>query len=704
MALTPHNKTIAKILFLNYFISKKIKFIKRPINIISVLRDICFKWDIFLKINKLLLILDTPLVDLNEYFSFEKSDFGLQFENLYSLDKLPYVLNPYAHFGQPLIWPRGYPPTFIQQKNNSFKYICGKRKVSFVQQGLVNGDPDVDAIFRLTKSMEYKKIDIKFDPTSPSIQYPAGIMAPYNSQNTFFHYEAFWSLYLPSTVTFRLADIWRSYWAQRLMWLLDDTITFNVPNAHRLISSHSFLKDFKDEQAMFLQTKELIEFLYEWNCVKLKFYECVIDLSSRMANKGFWLEEEVISIRNWLDDLTDIGYIQPKMIVDKKSIPNSWSDYSIQEPFDVSKIMKVPVLDYYQIRYVPSYQNTIDISDFYGDIENIYDNFMSVNYLKTFCEALGVKLAFSNDLIFNNKSKYSHVSLVITFNMKPKIENILLIKHLYGSYFKDIIFCGSNILNIFEKIKNNYKRFHSFTFIEIETVGSIYQYYCMTKAIELNLNTKGYLLMNDDVILKYWLLDEFDIGKIWFPSKLECDTYELNKRFETHDMNVNWYKPWGMDSLLNVWNFFNKELEDFSQGKNEKRNIIQKFLSMTFSNSKSKNLNEMNVCAALPSNIFYLPKKYFKDFHYLSEVFRKFSVCAEMAVGLLLAGLERNYDVKFLNGTYKCCEEFDMHLYENMGVFGHAVKLSESYQSRIGKQFCNLFVQDKINYDSKIKN
>ena len=101
---------------------------------------------------------NSPLVDLNEYFTFEQYDYGLIFDEAMQ----SCVSNPYAHFGQPLIWPRGYPLTFIQA-NHSFKYKSGLRRTSFVQQGVVNGDPDVDAIFRLTKSRENKKkIDINF--------------------------------------------------------------------------------------------------------------------------------------------------------------------------------------------------------------------------------------------------------------------------------------------------------------------------------------------------------------------------------------------------------------------------------------------------------------------------------------------------------------------------------------------------------------
>ena len=44
------------------------------------------------------------------------------------------LINPYAHFGQPTIWPRGYPMDDIH-KNHHNDFICGKRKTSPIQQG-----------------------------------------------------------------------------------------------------------------------------------------------------------------------------------------------------------------------------------------------------------------------------------------------------------------------------------------------------------------------------------------------------------------------------------------------------------------------------------------------------------------------------------------------------------------------------------------
>ena len=196
------------------------------------------------------------------------------------------VINPYAHFGQPTIWPRGYPLSKIHL-NYDNTYLCGPLNRSIVQQGVVNGDPDVDAIFRLTKTMNYNKLNLTFDSTSPSLQIPANTFTPYNSQNTLFHYDAFWSLYLPKSVTFRLTDIWRSYWAQRLMWLMGATVSFYGPNAFQMRNSHSYLKDFEEEQSMYTQTEALIKYLSDWNCFEISFYECVIQLSKGMADRGF---------------------------------------------------------------------------------------------------------------------------------------------------------------------------------------------------------------------------------------------------------------------------------------------------------------------------------------------------------------------------------------------------------------------------------
>lgn len=51
-------------------------------------------------------------------------------------------------------------------------------------------------------------------------------MSPYNSQNTVHHRDAFWALFIPSAVSWRVSNIWRSYFAQRLLWEVHGHVLF----------------------------------------------------------------------------------------------------------------------------------------------------------------------------------------------------------------------------------------------------------------------------------------------------------------------------------------------------------------------------------------------------------------------------------------------------------------------------------------------
>ena len=291
----------------------------------------------------------------------------------------PLTLNPYAHFGQPTIWPRGYPLNEINKRiyNN---YLCKERKTSIVQQGVVNGDPDVDAIFRLTRSLNNKKIDIKFDDSAPSVRIPLYKLTPYNSQNTLFHYKSFWSLYLPHSVSFRLTDIWRSYWSQRLLWLLDSTISFHGPNAYQLRNSHSYLSDYKQEKEMYLKTKELIQFLYKWKCKMNTFYLCVIDLSEQMAKNDFWDESEIESIKNWLNDLTSINYKEPNIT----NFNYELSDLSIQD-FLFNNSFKIENnKESFRVKYTPEFQTPIDFDNYFTEAETKLKSIDKIETIKYF--------------------------------------------------------------------------------------------------------------------------------------------------------------------------------------------------------------------------------------------------------------------------------------------------------------------------------
>ena len=626
---------------------------------------------------------NAPIVDLNKYFNFDEHDYGLTFDtlNIKSYNKCSVidqnvekiqddllnglVLNPYAHFGQPTIWPRGYPLSQIN-KNHENKYSCGKRKASLVQQGVVNGDPDVDAIFRLTKSGSDSQrvtrlINIKFDPSSPSIQYPLYRVSPYNSQNTLIHYDAFWSLYLPKTVPFRLTDIWRSYWSQRLLWLINGTVQFNGPNAFQLRNVHSYLKDFKEETDMYLKTEDLIKFLlFKWKCAKLKFYECLLDLSLRMAENGFWGLEEVDGIKNWLKDLERVDYLEPEMV----NFEQNEQTKCVAESISVDSAR-------FPVRFTPKYQKPLEMDTYCcnGSAFDVFDNFESFNYLIGFCKQSGYEFEGilgigSSSAFLNTKPKTSNITLLITFNREVRPKNIVLLKHIYGSYFNSIVFCGKDIVNQLNDDVGAFKKFDSYTFIELDTVNGYFHYFCMTKAIEMNYVTDGILLMSDDVLLKYWLLDEFDADKIWYPSpalKKSCSVkaYKENKKLHYWEW---WHTYMGIDAVLNLWDYFENVRNSSISIEKENFELIKSYLSR---------LDERNSYQKIPSvcmhasDIFYLNKNSFRAFHLISSLFRRFSVFLELAVPTILAGIEDENNFLFIDGTFK--SKINFNRYDKLG-------------------------------------
>eukprot|EP00761_Pharyngomonas_kirbyi_P006886 gb/GECH01006895.1/.p1 GENE.gb/GECH01006895.1/~~gb/GECH01006895.1/.p1 ORF type:complete len:771 (+),score=111.69 gb/GECH01006895.1/:1-2313(+) len=222
-------------------------------------------------------------------------------------------INPYPTFGQPTMWPRGYPLSLIGKETNRnfFKYP-GKISVA-IQQGLADGDPDVDAIYRLTRKNIGKAIDIRFRGPMDRVVVPHGTLSPFNSQNTLFHYRAFWGMYIPSTTTFRTSDIWRGYWAQRLLWEVSSHLGFYGSSVYQDRNEHDYLKDYIDEKPLYEDALRFGQFLRSWtpSSRDFQFSDIMLSLSKDMAKQGFWRDNEIPIIRAWIQDLKNIGFQFP---------------------------------------------------------------------------------------------------------------------------------------------------------------------------------------------------------------------------------------------------------------------------------------------------------------------------------------------------------------------------------------------------------
>lgn len=215
---------------------------------------------------------------------------------LYSEDL---CVNVYGYFGFPAIWPRGFPLEKISYGSHFQIGSPTACKVG-IEQGVVNGNPDVDAIFRLTQDRP-----VEFDAKAPSY-LPRGVFCPFNSQNTFFHKEAFFSLYLPSTVSMRVSDIWRGYIAQKLIWDLGKVLVFSGPNATQQRNQHCLIDDFHLELDLYLKGTSFVDYLSRWDSEEEGSCERMDTLFQDLIRKKFLREEESLLFRAWMRDLKRI--------------------------------------------------------------------------------------------------------------------------------------------------------------------------------------------------------------------------------------------------------------------------------------------------------------------------------------------------------------------------------------------------------------
>ena len=149
--------------------------------------------------------------------------------------------NVYKYFSEANIWPRGLPLDAIQAPQPAFDALPEVESDCPIQQGLADGNPDVDAIYRLVLPLP-----ISFR-SGRRLALAGGAWSPFNSQSTAWFPKAYPLLYLPSYCSFRMTDIWRSFVAQRIAWENGWSVLYTSPDVFQERNEHSLMRDFADE-------------------------------------------------------------------------------------------------------------------------------------------------------------------------------------------------------------------------------------------------------------------------------------------------------------------------------------------------------------------------------------------------------------------------------------------------------------------------
>jgi len=208
-------------------------------------------------------------------------------------------VNAYQWFTDEHIWPRGLPLESLRSSELTIQPGQAMSVRAPIQQGLANGSPDVDAVWRLTMDK-----DIAFQDNG-SVLLGKGAWCPFNSQSTWWFPEAYPLMYLPSFVSFRMTDIWRSFIAQRCLWAMGYGLVFHGPEMFQERNPHNLLRDFEQEISGYLGNNKICQLLERLSLSEkpegvggnLRLcYEALI-------KDGFVPAEEMALVEAWLSDV-----------------------------------------------------------------------------------------------------------------------------------------------------------------------------------------------------------------------------------------------------------------------------------------------------------------------------------------------------------------------------------------------------------------
>ena len=248
---------------------------------------------------------DNVISTLSDFISFiEKKNTFITFFKATGIDK---VINPFPLFlnlsNFEYSWPRGLPIENIK-RSNVFTEKSKTLKNPLIIQSLANNDPDVDAIFRLTKPL-----NITFRKNRALVlsynQY-----SPLNAQSCIYFNHSFITMFLPMTVHGRVSDIWRGYIAESLLHkYIDGEIIITSPLVNQNRNSHNYLADYMSEKNLYEQSNEFVKALDEFgkkiSSTNYSIYSSMEMTYKFLYDRGYVEAKDVINVVTWIDLIQD---------------------------------------------------------------------------------------------------------------------------------------------------------------------------------------------------------------------------------------------------------------------------------------------------------------------------------------------------------------------------------------------------------------
>jgi hypothetical protein len=212
-------------------------------------------------------------------------------------------LNIYSYFTDQHIWPRGFPLNRVCDPAS--RLTAGQIETATARvgiwQGLADGDPDVDAVYRMTVNVPC------FFADKPPVVLGKGTVSPFNSQNTAFIRPVFPLLYLPASVSFRSTDIIRGLVAQPILWSAGYSLGFTHATVIQDRNDHQYLSDFESEIPCYLHAEKILDVVDGAVSCRFSIETNLVNAYESLIHHELMPKCEMALILAWVRDIQNLA-------------------------------------------------------------------------------------------------------------------------------------------------------------------------------------------------------------------------------------------------------------------------------------------------------------------------------------------------------------------------------------------------------------
>ena len=215
------------------------------------------------------------------------------------------------------------------------------------------------------------------------------------------------------------------------------------------------------------------------------------------------------------------------------------------------------------------------------------------------------------------KNYFEDVLLIIVYHF-PFYESIPLLESFYNETFKNFVICGPKSNSLYQ-------------IMVVDLGRGWYGYECVGEAIRRYPRYRGYLYVNDDMVVNWWTFYKLDKEKFWFGATIADKTcHVLGSRPIRNDWM--WWK--GETSSAKGCEASYTEIMQKNNHSNAHINIT-KLIKMHLDNGKG-----VKFCFKGWSDLFYVPGRFSDQWEQISSVFYKNRVFLEAAVPTIMSFLD----------------------------------------------------------------